>query len=260
MSDDPSAPPAATVSGKEPWQLRSEVVEILHRRQRGLPGFRQEGSPQPVRPAAERAAAALAEGRTLFAAGNIAEALLRADTVIGLAGAGSDLMVEGLTLNGEGRLLQENPQAARAAFERCLAINPAHIPARMGLAVAYRRLYRPANAIPIYLETLALVSDPQQRAHLKRLIADTYQEAGKPHAARHVLRIGSVKQMAPPDRIRAALALLLPATRAEWVGVALLLAALLYLARRGEGAIALLLFAALLALHGMLRWQRASRR
>ncbi|MGH2545210.1 MAG: tetratricopeptide repeat protein, partial [Ardenticatenaceae bacterium] len=204
----PSVPEMPTA--KSHAQLRHEAGEIIRRHQRGLKGVRTAAAPRPAGPVPANALKSLLEGRDLLRKGNIAEALLRADAAIGLAPPGSTLLSDSWTLHGDVRLLQGNPQAARSAFERALDVNAAHVEARLGLGEAYRRMSQPGRAIPLYLETLPLLTEEPERARLRLIISDTYRAAGQPEAARRALRAGGMKHMDGTDRLRALATLLLP--------------------------------------------------
>ena len=169
-------------------RLRHETQEIVKRRQRGLPAYRGNNAPEPVSVDRERIEALLAESRASMQGGRFADALLRADTAIGLAAGDELLSAEAWALAGEARLNQGNMQTARAAFGKALVANPAHVEARIGLCRAYRRIGQPERAIPIYLETLALVRDGGERSALAGELAECYRQAGRPDMAIRVLR------------------------------------------------------------------------
>ncbi len=194
MSDDPTIPRHFSFD-TDAVQLRHEAVEIVARHARGLPGTRGSASPPPAPPLRANAARALEEGQQQLAKGCLAEALLRADTTIGLAPPGSDLLAGGWVLSGQVRLLQGNPQAARHAFARALDASPAHIEARLGLAYALRAMHQGARAIPIYLEAIALSTDERERGALRLALADTYRATGNADAARRVLRVRGVGEL-----------------------------------------------------------------
>jgi tetratricopeptide (TPR) repeat protein len=209
-----------------------------------------------ARPKPASALKSLLEGRDLLRKGNIAEALLRADTAIGLAPHGSNLLADGWTLHGDVRLIQGNPQAARAAFERALHVNAAHIEAHLGLAESFRRMSQPGRAIPLYLETLPLLTDESERARVRSLVVESYRAAGQPEAARRAVRAGGMRNMDISDRLRALGTLLLPMTRGGWL-LLLAIAALFVLAARQFSAMpALITFALLALIYATLRWWR----
>jgi hypothetical protein len=225
-----------------------------------LPGERGEESPAPVRPAEASAARALAEGNEQLHAGNVAEALLRADAAAGLAPHGSNLLADACTLQGQVRLVQGNPQAARMAFNRALEVNPAHYEARLGLAAAFRALHTPARAIPLYLEAVSLTTDDAERGRVRRLVAETYREAGQPDAARRALLVAGAGPVEPGDRFGSLLRSAVPTTLRSWLAVLLVLAAAFFVHDRAglPAALQLLLGFALLYACAML-W-RAVRR
>lgn len=196
-------------------QLRHEAVAIVQRHRRGLPGTLTDAAPAPAAPTIADAARSLEEAQRLLAAGRYGEALLRADTTIGLAPPGSDLLADGWALHGQVRLLQGNPKAARASLERALVINPAHLPARLALADAYQQLHQPARAVPLYLEALALMQDEGARGQVRLALATAYRRAGQPDAARRVLRTHTVGQLSLLAQLRALLRWLLPARPLE---------------------------------------------
>ncbi len=250
MSDSPPEPKSAD-------QLRREAVEILHRRNRGLPSYRGKAAPAPVATKGAAAVKALAEGHEFLRAGRIAEALVRADTALGLSPFGSELLAESWVLHGEVRVRQGNIQAARGAFRKALKINPAHIAARLGLAGAFRQMRQPQQAIPLYLEAIALVEQEEERARLRLLLAESYREAGQSQMARRVFRMAGEGQP-PQERLRAFLALLVPATPTEALflflgGVFILLVAMLY-----RPLDALLAFLVLIIVYAAFQWWRAA--
>jgi tetratricopeptide (TPR) repeat protein len=168
----------------------------------------------------DTAARYYSEGADLLAEGRLAEALTRCDTAIGLADPGSRMLANCLALQGEVQLRQGHPQTARAAFTRALEVNPAHVPARVGVANAYRVLRRPSAAIPYLLEAVQLCEDDVEKGHLRRVLADTYREANRPHMARRVLRAGSVGRMTASEKVRALPSLVIPDS---WLAKGLLL-------------------------------------
>lgn len=204
--------------GKSPEQLRREAVEIIQRHRRGLPGYRGNVAPPPATAALDGTLQALLSGREQLQIGNLAEALLRADTAIGLAPSGSDLLADGWTLRGEVCLAQNHVQAARDAFKRALGVNPAHVDARLGMAETFCRVNQHARAIPLYIETLPLVVQAEERTRLRLLLADSYLAVGQPDAARRVLRtVESAGTLTPAEKLRAALTLLIPGNLRAWL-------------------------------------------
>lgn len=187
---------------KSPEQMRREAVEILHRHQRGLAGYRGPGVPPPVTPAADEAARAIEAGQRALAAGQLAEALLCADTAVGRAPYGSPLLADAWSLQASVRLRQGNIQAARAAYGKALLINPAHTGARLGLAGVLRQLHQPQRAIPLYLEAIPLLTEEDERARVRLLLADCYHEAGQPEQARRLLQRG-IRRLTFADRLHA---------------------------------------------------------
>ncbi|MDQ4076912.1 MAG: tetratricopeptide repeat protein [Chloroflexota bacterium] len=183
------------------------------------------------------------EGRDHLRKGNIAEALLCADTTIGLAPPDGQLLADGWSLHGQVRLLQGNPQAARAAFSRALDANPAHVNARLGLAEAYHAMKHTSRAIPLYLEALTLATEEAEKGRVRLLLADTYRALGKADAARAVLRANNVGRMKLGDRLRVLPRLLLPATPIGWLLLLVALLGLLVIALEVQISVALLTFA-----------------
>lgn len=201
-----------------PEQLRREVVEIIKRRKRDLPGYRGNGAPAPASLTSDKATEALDIGRSFLKKTQFAEALLRADVVIGTAPRESRLLEDGWTLRGEVSLQQGNFQTARHSFQKAMLLNPAHIPARMGMTDTFRKAKQPNRAIPIYLETIPLVQDVEERTRLRCLLADCYLAAGKPEAARRVLRsVESTKGLSTSEKVRAAFTMLAPDSILMWL-------------------------------------------
>lgn len=202
----------------QPEQLRREVVDIITRRKRGLPGYRGDSAPAPASSPLEKAKETLDIGHSFLKKEQFAEALLRADLVIGMAPRESRLLEDGWTLRGNVSLRQGNVQSARHAFQQAMLLNPAHIPARMGMTETFRKAKQPNRAIPIYLETIPLVQNVEERTRLRCLLADCYLAAGKPEAARRVLRtVESTKGLSAGEKMRAAFTMLLPDSILMWL-------------------------------------------
>ncbi len=202
---------------KNPEQLRREVVEIIERRKRGLPGYHGDGAPPPASAALAKAEEALDAGRVFLQNEQFAEALLRADIVIGLAPRNKSLLEDGWTLRGEVCLQQGNLQTARHAFQQAMLLNPAHIQARVGMTETFKKANQPARAIPIYVETIPLVQDVEERTRLRVLLAESYLAAGKPEAARRVLRtLESTNGLSASEKMRAAFTMLVPDNMLMW--------------------------------------------
>lgn len=242
-------------------QLRRETAEIVARRQRGLPAYRGNLAPAPATLDRERVEATIAESKTALAAGRFAEALARADTAIGLAGADDLLAAEGWALAGEARLKQGNMGTARTAFTKALTANPAHIRARIGLCHTYRQSHQPERAIPLYMETLPLLPEEgDQRGALLNELSECYREAGQPEMALRVLR------QAQPAGASGALAvgssLLAPRDGIGWLLLVTMGAIIAYLAAFTDIASALLVVIALLCVGAYvgLQWLRLPRR
>lgn len=257
MSPSPPTPD----EGKSPDQLRREAVEIIQRHRRGLPGYRGNAAPPPATAALDSSHQALLEGRQQLQAGNLAEALLRADTAIGLAPSGSDLLADGWTLRGEVCLAQNHVQAARDAFKRALGVNPAHVDARMGMAETFRCVNQHARAIPLYIETIPLMVQTEDRTRLRLLLADSYLAVGQPEAARRVLRtMEGSSTLTPAQKARAALTLLIPSNLRAWL-LLLLAVTLVLVFSIGSSALAgLLAFIISLSTYAAFQWWRTPAR
>lgn len=240
-------------------RLRNETAEIVKRRQRGLPAYRGNSAPEPVGIERERIESLIEQAREAMRGGRFADALLRADTAIGLAASDELLSAEAWALAGEARLHQGNMQTARAAFSKALVANPAHVEARVGLCRAYRRIGQPERAIPIYVETLALVSDGERSA-LAGELAECYRQAGRPEMAIHVLRqeqSGMAAEVATFTQ-----AILTPNDATGWLLLLAAVASVAYGALFGgvEGWRLVALAAGVFLLYAALQWLRQPRR
>lgn len=200
-----------------PAQLRREVVEIVQRRKRGLPGYRGLGAPPAAAAALEKAEEGLNRGRFFLERNQLAEALLRADIVIGLAPRENRLLEDGWTLRGEVCLQKGDIQSARQAFQQAMLLNPAHIAARIGMTETFKKAHQHERAIPIYVETIPLVQEAQKRTRLRLLLAQTYLTVGKPEAARRVLfTVETTRGLSISEKMRAAFTMLVPDSMLMW--------------------------------------------
>ena len=241
----------------QPERLRREVVEIVQRRKRGLPGYRGDGAPAPASSALEKAEEMLDVGRSFLKSEQFAEALLRADIVIGMAPRESRLLEDGWTLRGEVSLQQGNVQTARQAFQQAILLNPAHIPARVGMTETFRKAKQPTRAIPIYLETIPLVQDVEERTRLRFLLADCYLAAGKPEAARRVLRtVESTKGLSASEKMRAAFTMLVPDSMMMWLLLFLLVGVVATFAVDANLVAGFVTFVIGVMLYAALQWWR----
>ncbi len=246
-----------STSLNQPEQLRREVVQITNRYKRGLPGYRGNGAPAPASSTSDKATEALDSGRVFLKKTQFAEALLRADLVIGTAPRESRLLEDGWTLRGEVSLQQGNFQTARHAFQQATLLNPAHIPARMGMTETFRKAKQPNRAIPIYLETIPLIQDVEERTRLRCLLADCYLAAGKPEAARRVLRsVESTKGLSTGEKIRAAFTMLIPDSMLMWLLLFLLAGVIATFAVDANLVAGLVTFVIGLILYAGLQWWR----
>ncbi len=205
--------------------LRREAVEINRRRHRGLPAYRANNLPIHAESDPETAALALTEGRALFAEKRFAAAMLKADTVRGLAPVGSELWADGMVLRADVYLAQGSVQSARETLRRVLHQNEGNVPARLLVAESYRRAGMNSKAIELFLAAIPLLPDPAERTRWQRLLADAYIADGQPAMAQRVLRVAEKPDELPLGmRVKAALALLMPHSPLAWL---LLAAALL---------------------------------
>lgn len=240
-----------------PDQLRREVAEIIQRHKRGLPGYRGEAAPPPVKAELERAEELLTKGRAFLAKGELAEALIQADTAIGIAPAGSVLLPDCWTLRGKIRMQQGNIQTARQAFQQAMLLNPAHIEARLGTAETFRRANQDARAIPLYIETIPLIRDVEERTRLRLLVADCYVTIGKPEAARRVLRtVESTKGLSIVETMRAAFTMLIPDNMIMWVLLTLLITLVAGFAIDSNAVAGVITFVVGIMMYGALQWWR----
>lgn len=252
MSDADSSPSANAQNADD---LRRQAVEIVQRRKRGLAA--QQALASVATPPAERVKVALDEGRHLLDAGRIAEALIRAEIVIGLAPHGTPLQAEGWILQGKARVAQGYPQAARDAFNRALHVNPVSVEARLRLAELYRASRQPRRAIPLYLEALALMREPEEMAEARLALAETYRAAGRPDAARRVVRISEeVGGLNSTQQVRAARTLLAPDGPLAVLLLLVVLAASAWVWREVGVAQAALTFLLGLVTYAALQWWR----
>jgi tetratricopeptide (TPR) repeat protein len=240
---------------KSPDELRLEAMEIILRRKRGLPGYRGAGAPAPAAASRENALKAYEDAARYIKAGQQAEALRCADIAIGRAPAGSTLQADAWTLRGDIHLRQGMRQAARGDFGQALLVDPGHKRARILLAATYQQMGQPARAIQLYLEALALVQDPAERAQIGVLLADSYRANGRPDAARRVLRItGGVRPLGMRDRLRALRVLLAPGSAGQWLLIVLVALGSLWVGVTYGPGFAAALFVAALAMIAALRW------
>jgi tetratricopeptide (TPR) repeat protein len=252
MNDGNPTSSAAAPSGDE---LRRQAAEIVQRRKRGL-AARHALAPI-AEPTPDRARATLVEGRRLFEEGKIAEALIRAEVVIGLAPHGSTVQAEGLILLGDGRLAQGYPQAARASYNRALHIHPGSAEARLKLADVYRRIRQPQRAIPLYIEVLVLIRDPDEAAEVRLDLADTYRAAGRPDAARRVVRISEeVGGLSGTQQVRAARTFLTPDSPVALLMLLIVLALTTWAFREAGALVAFAAFLFGLVLYATIQWWR----
>jgi tetratricopeptide (TPR) repeat protein len=247
--------PTTPEEQKSPDQLRHEAMDIILRRKRGLPGYRGTGAPAPAAASRENALRAYEDATRYFKMRQQAEALRCADIAIGRAPAGSTLQADGWTLRGEIHLRQGKRQAARGDFGQALLVDPGHKRARILLAATYQQMGQPARSIPLYLEALALVQDPAERAQIGVLLADSYRANGRPDAARRVLRItGGVRPLGLRDRLRAFRVLLAPASALQWLLLVLVALGSLWAGIIYGPGFALATFVAALAMLAALQW------
>lgn len=240
-----------------PDQLRREVAEIIRRHKRGLPAYRGEAAPPPVKPELERAEELLSKGRAYLAQKELAEALIQADIAIGMAPAGSQLLPDCWTLRGQIRLQQGNIQTARQAFQQAMLLNPAHIGARLGMAETFRRAHEDARAIPLYIETIPLIRNVEERTRLRLLVADCYVTIGKPEAARRVLRtVESTKGLSSVEKMRAAFTMLIPDNMIMWFILTLLMTIVAAFAIDLNAVAGVMSFIVGIMMYGALQWWR----
>lgn len=238
-------------------ELRREAAEIIRRRHRGLPAYRAARLPVHASPDLEMAEQGLAEARGHFAARRFAEALLQADAVTGHATAHTRLWEEGMILRAQVYLEQRSFQAARDSLRRILSRNPGHVEARLHMADSFRRTHQYQQAIKLYVETIPLIADPEERSRWYVTLADTYTANGQPHMARRVLRrTERPGVLTSTERARAAFSVLIPDSPAAWIILALSLGASAYVASTYPWPVTLLTVALCMVLYGVVQWVR----
>jgi len=249
--------PNPTPMPKNPDTMRREAVDITKRRYRGLPAYRAHNLPIHAESDPITAAQALEEGRALLKEKKLAAAMLKADTVRGLASVGSELWADGMTFRAEVYLEQGSVQSARDTLRRVLHQNEGYVPARLLMAESYRRIGMYPKAIQHFLETIPLLPDPAERSQWQKVLADTYIANGQPALARKVLRVVEKPEaLGMETRLKTAAALLLPDTAVAWMLLVLVLGISLMSFATFPTPINVLIVIGCIAVYGTVQWIR----